>query len=163
MSFAPVCQRFPQRWLGSDSNVRLIDNGPFSSFQGRSSGASSFHAFFCFCFVLFCLVPSLRPPPPPPPPPPPAPFSSFVVVTPSSLSSSLYHCTTCSSFLPFLPVQFTSTIAPGAIPFTIPPLYRCSRYISLLPLYPLQSSFTTDPLVVSLFPINNCSLLPPCP
>ena len=26
------------------SNVRLIDDGPLSSFQGRSSSASSFHA-----------------------------------------------------------------------------------------------------------------------
>ena len=28
----------------SRSNVGLIDNGPLSSFQGRSSSASSFHA-----------------------------------------------------------------------------------------------------------------------
>ena len=37
----PVSQKFPLR---SRSNVGLIDNGPLSSFQGRSSSASSFHA-----------------------------------------------------------------------------------------------------------------------
>ena len=37
-------QKFPQRYLGNGSNVRLIDDGSLSSFQGRSSVASSFHA-----------------------------------------------------------------------------------------------------------------------
>ena len=40
----PVSQRFPQRCLWNSSNVRLIDDGPLSSFQERSSSASSFHA-----------------------------------------------------------------------------------------------------------------------
>ena len=40
----PVSQKFPQRCLGNGSNVRLTDDGPLSSFQGRSSSASSFHA-----------------------------------------------------------------------------------------------------------------------
>ena len=40
----PVSQRFLQRCLGNGSNVRLIDDGPFSSSQGRSSSASFFHA-----------------------------------------------------------------------------------------------------------------------
>ena len=35
---------FPQRRLWNGSNVRLIDDGPLSSFQGRSSSVSSFHA-----------------------------------------------------------------------------------------------------------------------
>ena len=35
----PVSQKFPQ-----SSNVRLIDDGPLSSFQGRSSSASAFIA-----------------------------------------------------------------------------------------------------------------------
>ena len=35
--------KFPQRCLWSSSNVRRIDDGPLSSFQGRSSSASSFH------------------------------------------------------------------------------------------------------------------------
>ena len=34
----------PKRCLLNNSNVRLIDDGPLSSFQGRSSSASSFHA-----------------------------------------------------------------------------------------------------------------------
>ena len=33
-----------QRCLGNISNVRLIDDGSLSSFQGRSSSALSFHA-----------------------------------------------------------------------------------------------------------------------
>ena len=41
----PVSQTFPQRRLRNGSNVRLTDDGPFSSFQGRSPSASSFHAF----------------------------------------------------------------------------------------------------------------------
>ena len=39
-----VSQTFPQRCLWNGSNVRLTDDGPLSSFQGRSSSASSFHA-----------------------------------------------------------------------------------------------------------------------
>ena len=37
-------QKFPQYCLWNDSNVRLVDDGLLSSFQGRSSSASSFHA-----------------------------------------------------------------------------------------------------------------------
>ena len=40
----PVSQTFPQRCLWNGSNVRLIDDGFLSAFQGRSSSASSFHA-----------------------------------------------------------------------------------------------------------------------
>ena len=40
----PVSQRFPQRCLWNSSSVRLIDDGRLSSFRGRSSRASSFHA-----------------------------------------------------------------------------------------------------------------------
>ena len=40
----PVSQKFPQRRQGNSSNVRLTDDGRLSSFQGRSSSASSFHA-----------------------------------------------------------------------------------------------------------------------
>ena len=40
----PGSQMFPQRCLWNSSNVRLTDDGPLSSFQGRSSSASSFHA-----------------------------------------------------------------------------------------------------------------------
>ena len=40
----PISQKFPQRCLRNGSKVRLIDDGPLSSFQGRSSSASSFHA-----------------------------------------------------------------------------------------------------------------------
>ena len=40
----PVSQKFPQRCLSNGSNVRLIDDAALSSFQGISSGASSFHA-----------------------------------------------------------------------------------------------------------------------
>ena len=40
----PIFQKFPQRRLWNGSTVRLIDDGPLSSFQGRSSSASSFHA-----------------------------------------------------------------------------------------------------------------------
>ena len=38
-----VSQKFPQRCFRNGSNVRLIDDGPLSSFQGRSSSASYFH------------------------------------------------------------------------------------------------------------------------
>ena len=41
-----LSQKFPQRCLRNGSNVRLIDAGPLSSFQGRSSSASCFHASF---------------------------------------------------------------------------------------------------------------------
>ena len=36
--------KFPQRCLSNGSTVRLTDDGPLSSFQGRSSSASSLHA-----------------------------------------------------------------------------------------------------------------------
>ena len=39
-----LSQKFPQRRLSNGSNVRLIDDGPLASFQGRSSGASSSNA-----------------------------------------------------------------------------------------------------------------------
>jgi len=39
-----VSQKVCQCHLWNGSNVRLIDDGPLSSFQGRSSSASSFHA-----------------------------------------------------------------------------------------------------------------------
>ena len=39
-----VSQKCPLRYLGNSSNVRLTDDGPLSSLQGRSSSASSFHA-----------------------------------------------------------------------------------------------------------------------
>ena len=42
----PVSQKFPQRCLWNGSNVRLIDDGPLSSSQGRSSSASFFNDFF---------------------------------------------------------------------------------------------------------------------
>ena len=38
----PVSQNFPQRCFWDGSNVRLSDDGPLSSFQGKSSSASSF-------------------------------------------------------------------------------------------------------------------------
>ena len=38
----PVCQTFLQRHLWNSFNVRLIDDGPLSSFQGRSSSALLF-------------------------------------------------------------------------------------------------------------------------
>ena len=41
----PVSQKFSQRRLRNGSNVRLIDDGPPSSFQRRSSSDSSFHAY----------------------------------------------------------------------------------------------------------------------
>ena len=37
-------QKFPQRCLWNGCNVRLIGDGPLSSFRGRSSSASSLHA-----------------------------------------------------------------------------------------------------------------------
>ena len=40
----PVSQKFLQRRLRNGSNVCLIDDGPLSSFQQRSSSNSSFHA-----------------------------------------------------------------------------------------------------------------------
>ena len=39
----PVSQKVPQRCLWDSSNVRLIESNPLSSFQGISSGVSSFH------------------------------------------------------------------------------------------------------------------------
>ena len=44
MRSTPFLRRFPQRCLSNSSNVRLTDDGPLSSFRGRSSSASSFHA-----------------------------------------------------------------------------------------------------------------------
>ena len=44
MRSTPSLRNFPQRRLWHSSNVRLIDDGPLSPFQGRSSSASSFHA-----------------------------------------------------------------------------------------------------------------------
>ena len=43
MRFTPS-HMFPQPCHLNGSNVRLTDDGPLSSFQGRSSSASSFHA-----------------------------------------------------------------------------------------------------------------------
>ena len=40
----PVSQKFPQSCLSNGSNVRVIDDGPLSSFQRRSSSASSVYA-----------------------------------------------------------------------------------------------------------------------
>ena len=42
-SISSLQLKFPQRCLWNQTNVRLIDDGPLSSFQGRSSSASSFH------------------------------------------------------------------------------------------------------------------------
>ena len=39
----PVSRKFPQSCLWNGFNVRLTDDGPLSSFQGRSSSASSFN------------------------------------------------------------------------------------------------------------------------
>ena len=41
---ACVCVCVFQRYPRSSSNVRLTDDGPLSSFEGRSSSASTFHA-----------------------------------------------------------------------------------------------------------------------
>ena len=43
-SLHPDSQKFTQRRLWNGSNVRLIDDGPLSSFQERSSSVSSFNA-----------------------------------------------------------------------------------------------------------------------
>ena len=43
-AFHPLSRRFPQCCPRNSSNVHLIDDGSLSSFQGRSSSASSFHA-----------------------------------------------------------------------------------------------------------------------
>ena len=40
----PDSQKFPQHCLWNGSNFRLTDDGPLSSFQGRSPSVSSFHA-----------------------------------------------------------------------------------------------------------------------
>ena len=40
-----ISQKFPRRRVCNGSNVRLIDNGPLSSFQWRSSSASLFHVY----------------------------------------------------------------------------------------------------------------------
>ena len=44
MRSTPPLRGFPQCCLCNGSSVRLTDDGPLWSFQGRSSGASSFHA-----------------------------------------------------------------------------------------------------------------------
>ena len=56
----PVSKRFPQRHLWNGFNVRLIEDGPLSSFQGRLSSASSFHTSWCDAlgFVPACSVSS---------------------------------------------------------------------------------------------------------
>ena len=40
----PPCLMFPQSCVWNGSNVRLIDDGHLTSYQGRSSSPSSFHA-----------------------------------------------------------------------------------------------------------------------
>ena len=57
----PVSQKFPQSRLWDSFNVPLIDDGPLSSFQGRSSKASScltgcvFYYLRCsFSYILVC-------------------------------------------------------------------------------------------------------------
>ena len=40
----PSLRSFPNVAFWNSSNVGLIDDGPLSSFQGRSASASSFHA-----------------------------------------------------------------------------------------------------------------------
>ena len=40
----PSLKRFPNVAFGADRLIRLTDDGPPASFQGRSSSASSFHA-----------------------------------------------------------------------------------------------------------------------
>ena len=56
----PVSKRFPQRHLWNGFNVRLIEDGTLSSFQGRLSSASSFHTSWCDAlgFVPACSVSS---------------------------------------------------------------------------------------------------------
>ena len=50
-AFHAVCQNVPNvAFERNGSNIRLIDDGPFSSFQGRSSNASSFNAFLLQAF-----------------------------------------------------------------------------------------------------------------
>ena len=44
LRFTPSLGSFPQHCLWNGSNVHLTDDGPLSSFQGRLSSASSFHA-----------------------------------------------------------------------------------------------------------------------
>ena len=44
MRSTPSLRSFPKRCLWNSSNVLLIDDDPLSSFQGRSSSGSSFHA-----------------------------------------------------------------------------------------------------------------------
>ena len=39
-----LSQKFPERRLRNGSNVRLIDDGSLSPFQGRLTSSSSFHA-----------------------------------------------------------------------------------------------------------------------
>ena len=58
----PVSQKLPQHRLWNSSSVRLIDDGPLSSFQGRLSSASSFYTSIgdWWCDVLgFVLVGSV--------------------------------------------------------------------------------------------------------
>ena len=43
MRSTPSLRSFPKRYLWNNLNIRLIDDGPLSSFQGRSSCACSFY------------------------------------------------------------------------------------------------------------------------
>ena len=54
-------QTFPQRCLRNGSNVLLIDDGPLSSFQGRSSSISSFHAYLLQAIDVLALCPHVAP------------------------------------------------------------------------------------------------------
>ena len=53
-----VSRKFPQRPLWNSSNVRLTEDGPFVSFQRRSSTASSVHA--SLLQAMICVVYPLR-------------------------------------------------------------------------------------------------------
>ena len=50
----PVSQKFPQRCLWNGSNVRLIDDGPLSSFQGRRLALSLSTPLFSTRSVVWC-------------------------------------------------------------------------------------------------------------
>ena len=51
-----VSHKFLQCCLWDSSSVRLIDNGPLLSFQGRLSSASSFHAWWLQVSHSVCVV-----------------------------------------------------------------------------------------------------------
>ena len=51
----PVSQKFPQRCLWNVSNVRLVDDGHLSSFQGRSSSALCTKQFISKQIILTVL------------------------------------------------------------------------------------------------------------